>query len=189
VVLARPVWFDTDFAASRLPNSCDDRASATTQRTYNTLRHVATSTQSLVGVIDHFGKVVEAGTRGSSGKEGGADTVLAALAGRELNGNVTHTRKGVRKQRDGLSGFEIPFTPGKTKICIDEDGDPITALTLSWGKQRQEPGRRRKSKDVALLCQILMELTGKKGFAAVPEPAGPSVRAVYADDLRKAFFD
>jgi AAA domain len=183
------VWFDTYIAAAGLPNSGDDSDAATTQRTYNTLRHVATSTHSLVGVIDHFGKVVEAGTRGSSGKEGGADAVLAALADRELNGNVTNTRIAVRKQRDGLSGFEIPFTPEKTEIGLDEDGDPITALTLSWGKQRQEPARRRKSKDVTLLCHLLAELTGKEGFATVPEPGGPSVRAVYAENLRKAFFD
>jgi AAA domain len=183
------VWFDTYIAAAGLANSGDDSDTAATQRTYNTLRHVATSTQSLVGVIDHFGKAVEAGTRGSSGKEGGADAVLAALADRELNGNVTNTRIAVRKQRDGLSGFEVPFTPEKTEIGLDEDGDPITALTLSWGNQRQEPGRRRKSKDVALLCHLLAELGGKKGFTAVPEPGGPSVRAVHADDLRAAFFD
>jgi hypothetical protein len=40
-----------------------------------------------------------------------------------------------------------------------------------------------------LLCHLLAELTGKEGFAAVPEPGGPSVRAVYAENLRKAFFD
>jgi RecA-family ATPase len=168
------VWFDTYIAAAGLPNSGDDSDAATTQRTYNTLRYIATNTQSLVGVIDHFGKVIEAGTRGSSGKEGGADTVLAALADRELNGNVTNTRIAVRKQRDGLSGFEIPFTPEKTEIGLDEDGDPITALTLSWGKQRQEPGRRQKPKDVALLCHLLAELASKKGFSAIRRAERPS---------------
>jgi AAA domain len=150
------VWFDTYIAAAGLPNSGDDSDAATTQRTYNTLRHVATSTHSLVGVIDHFGKVVEAGTRGSSGKEGGADAVLAALADRELNGNVTNTRIAVRKQRDGLSGFEIPFTPEKTEIGLDEDGDPITALTLSWGKQRLGRDRRGARSMVGLSKRPLL---------------------------------
>jgi AAA domain len=183
------VWFDTYIAAAGHANSGDDSDTAATQKTYNTLRYIATNTQALIGVIDHFGKVIEAGTRGSSSKEGGADAILAALADRELNGSVTNTRIAIRKQRDGLSGFEIPFTPEKTEIGFDEDGDPITALTLCWGKRRQEPGRRSKSKDVVLLCQLLTELTAKRGVATVPEPGGPSVQTVYAEDLRKAFFE
>ena len=57
----------------------------------------------------HVGKVVETGTRGSSAKEGAADAVIALLADRELSGGLRNTRLAVRKQRDGLSGFEIPF--------------------------------------------------------------------------------
>ena len=52
----------------------------------------------------------------------------------------------VRKQRDGLSGFEIPFTPQVVELGLDEDGDPITAIVLSWGKQQREPMKRRVSR-------------------------------------------
>ena len=36
-------------------------------------------------------------------------------------------RLAVRKQRDGLSGFEIPFTARMAETGTDEDGDPVTA--------------------------------------------------------------
>jgi hypothetical protein len=74
------------------------------------LRLMSQRTGALVVGIDHFGKVVETGTRGSSAKEGAADLVVALLADRELSGGVKNTRLAVRKQRDGVSGFEVPFT-------------------------------------------------------------------------------
>jgi hypothetical protein len=46
----------------------------------NALAHSAKHTGALVLGIDHFGKVQETGTRGSSAKEAGADTVVALLA-------------------------------------------------------------------------------------------------------------
>ena len=73
--------------------------------------------------IDHFGKVIETGTRGSSAKEGAVDTIIAALGDRAVSGEVKNTRLAMRKQRDGLSGFEIPYTPRTIVTGEDEDGD------------------------------------------------------------------
>ena len=75
---------------------------------------MAAHSGAFVATIDHLGKVVEAGTRGSSGKEGNADTVLATLAEREITGAVSNSRMAARKQRDGVSGFEVPFTPERS---------------------------------------------------------------------------
>lgn len=110
---------------------------------------LAKHTGALVIGIDHFGKVVETGTRGSSAKEGAADTVLALLADRELSGGVKNPRLAIRKQRDGLSGFEIPFIVQTVETGTDEDGDPITAQVIDWqAPQRQDPDIHTHQRDL-----------------------------------------
>jgi hypothetical protein len=183
------IWVDTYITAAGLHSSGDDNDVATTQKAFSTLRFVAAHSKAFVVTIDHLGKAVEAGTRGSSGKEGNADTVLATLADREITGAVSNARMAVRKQRDSISGFEVPFTPEMVDLGLDEDGDPVTAIVLRWNKQRHEqPGKKRKSKDTELLCHVLAEVVAKKGFAFRPDPGGPTVQACHGAVLRAEFY-
>ena len=181
------ILIDTYAVAAGFTLSGDDSDTAATQKAFTALRYVHKHTGAAVVVVDHFGKVMEAGTRGSSNKEGNADAVLATLADKELSGTVSNTRLAVRKQRDGLSGFEIPFTPQVIDLGLDEDGDPVTAVVLDWGTPRKAASGPRKSKDVTLLCTVLAEVVAEKGFAFLPSPGGPSVQACHGDDLRDAF--
>ena len=110
----------------------------------NALRAVAQHSGAIVAGIDHFGKAIETGTRGSSAKEGAADTVLALLADRELSGSVKNTRLAVRKQRDGAAGAEIPFTVRLIDRGTDEDGDPIVVPVIDWlSAQQGTPAEQR----------------------------------------------
>jgi AAA domain len=182
------IWIDTYITAAGL-SSGDDNDVAATQKAFNSLRFVAAHSGAFVAVVDHLGKVAEAGTRGSSGKEGNADTVLANLAEREITGAVTNSRMAARKQRDGISGFEVPFTPETVELGLDEDGDAITAIVLSWGKQQQQTrARARKSKDRDLLARTLMDVVAKHGFAFHPDPGGPVVQACHEPVLREEFY-
>jgi AAA domain/Bifunctional DNA primase/polymerase, N-terminal len=181
------ILIDTYAVAAGFILSGDDSDTAATQKAFTALRYVHKHTGAAVVVVDHFGKVMEAGTRGSSNKEGNADAVLATLADKELSGTIANTRLAVRKQRDGLSGFEIPFSPQVIELGLDEDGDPVTAVVLDWGTPRKAAGETRKPKDVTLLCNVLAEVVAGKGFPFLPSPGGPSVQACHGDDLRDAF--
>jgi AAA domain len=75
-VSVRVIWIDTYSIAAGHALSGDDNDRAATQKCFNTLRKISQQTGVLVAVIDHFGKLQEAGTTGSSGKEGNADAVL-----------------------------------------------------------------------------------------------------------------
>jgi hypothetical protein len=184
------IWVDTYITAAGLSSSGDDNDTAATQKAFNTLRFVTAHSGAFVATIDHLGKVVEAGTRGSSGKEGNADTVLATLAEREITGAVSNSRMAARKQRDGISGFEVPFTPETVELGLDEDGDAVTAIILSWGKQQREPVKRpRRSKDRDLLAHTLMDVVAKHGFAFNPDPGGPAVQACHGSVLRAEFYE
>jgi hypothetical protein len=73
------------------------------------LNELSRKTGAFVLAVDHFGKAVETGTRGTSAKEAAADCVLALLADRDLAGNLSNTRMAVRKLRGGSTGAETPF--------------------------------------------------------------------------------
>jgi len=99
----------------------------------NVLRAVAQELGCFVLGIDHFGKNLEAGTRGASSKEASGDVVLACLGDKQLSGSVTNTRLAVRKHRGGKQGQEYPFQLRMVEAPEkDEDGDPITTLVVDW---------------------------------------------------------
>ena len=75
----------------------------------NRLGELSRQTGAFVLAVDHFGKAVETGTRGTSAKEAAADVVLALLADREITGTISNTRMAVRKLRGRQVGTETPF--------------------------------------------------------------------------------
>ena len=99
----------------------------------NVLKAVAQAIGCFVLGVDHFGKNLQAGTRGASSKESAVIVVLACLGEKELSGSVTNTRLAVRKHRGGRQGQEFPFTLRMVEAPEpDEDGDPITTMVVDW---------------------------------------------------------
>jgi hypothetical protein len=185
------IWVDTMIAAAGYAATGDDNDTAATQKVITALRNVSRQTSAFIFGIDHFGKIVDAGTRGSSAKEGGADTVLAALADRDIAGTVKNTRLSVRKQRDGHSGFEIPFAAQTVETGRDEDNDPITAVVIEWSQPQQAAGAakgQKWTKALQLLRRVLMTILADAGQDRQPFPDGPTVRAVDVELVRQEFY-
>jgi hypothetical protein len=155
----------------------------------STLRSMSQSTGALVVGIDHFGKVMETGTRGSSAKEGAADTVIALLADRELSGSVKNTRFAVRKQRDGEAGLEIPFTVKAVETGTDDDGEPITAPVINW-HDAQKPAASGSgwTPSLRLLRNVLTATLASSGQNTRPFPDGPLVCACDVEAVRTEFY-
>jgi hypothetical protein len=164
-----------------------DNDTAASQKVMRVMRGLSKRAAALVVGIDHFGKVVDTGTRGSSAKEGAADAVL--LADRELNGSVKNTRLAVRKQRDGVSGFEIPFNVRTIETGVDEDGDPITSQVIDWEAPQKTAGASdpRWTKSMLLLRRILMSELADHGQSVRPFDDGPEVRACDMELVRDEF--
>jgi AAA domain len=125
------IFIDTIIAAAGYAKTGDDNDAAVGQKVMKALSDLSARTGALVLGIDHFGKTVDTGTRGSSVKEGHADVVLALLGERQLNGTITKTCLALRKMRDGPSGLEMPFTPRDIVIGVDEDGEE-TRKVIDW---------------------------------------------------------
>ena len=167
----------------------------------NVLKAVAQELKCFVLGIDHFGKNLEAGTRGASSKEASGDVVLAILGDKQISGSVTNTRLAVRKHRGGQQGQEYPFqlrvveAPEK-----DEDGDPITTMVVDWlppgsaqaAPAPDDPWAKPKRQDqrtaVLRLKRVLMAILVEQGVDLPIERDGPIVRMVDQKLVRKAFY-
>ena len=170
------IWIDTLITAASFASGEDNDAAAA-QRVMTTLREISQRTGALVIGIDHFGKVMESGTRGSSAKEGAADTVIALLADRTVGGAVANTRLAMRKQRDGMSGFEVPFTVRIAEVGTDEDGDPVTAPVVEWqASQQTSHADIRWTPSMQLLRRVLMTILVDSGQTVRPFSDGLKVR-------------
>jgi hypothetical protein len=182
------VWIDTIATAAGYDKSGDDNDAAVTQRVMNTLKAIAKATGAFVIGIDHFGKVIDTGTRGSSAKEGAVDTVLAALGSRAVNGAITETRLALRKQRDGVSGIELPYTAEVIETGRDEDGDPIMAVALTWNDHDAKASTPEDQwpKSLRLFRRILVAAVAKDGQDIQADEA--VVRAVHLDVVRMEFY-
>jgi hypothetical protein len=127
------VIIDTIVASAGYPQSGAENDPAIGQALMNVLKEAAQQLSCFVLGIDHYGKDITAGTRGTSAKEASADVVLACLGVREQSGRVTDTRLAVRKCRGGPQGEEFFFTVRKVEDPTpDEDGDPIITLVVDW---------------------------------------------------------
>jgi hypothetical protein len=182
------IWIDTVITAAGY-NEGGDNDTAAAQKVMSALRILSKHAGALVIGIDHFGKVLETGTRGSSAKEGAADTVIALLADRELSGGVKNTRLAVRKQRDGVSGFEIPFTVRMVETGTDDDGDPVTAPVIDWqATQQTAQADARWTPSMQVLRRVLMTTLADCGQNVRPFLDGPEVRACDMELVRREFY-
>ena len=158
------------------------------------LAALSRATDALVVGIDHFGKAVETGTRGSSAKEGRADVVLAIIGDKSITGEVSNTRLAVRKNRAGAGGREIPFTTRVVDAGISRDGEKATTLVIDWGAapggtKDQDDQSKSWSKSIKLLQRTLMNVLGSdQASEQRPFPNGPTVRAVDIEIVRAEFY-
>ena len=166
----------------------------------NVLKVVAREIGCFVLGVDHFGKDLQAGTRGAYSKESSGDLVLACLGNKELSGSVTNTRLAVRKHRGGRQGQEYPFVLREVAAPEpDEDGEPITTMVVDWTgpvpETRSVPDdpwakpKRQDQRTAALrLKRVLMTILAEQGVDLPIAPDGPVVRMVDQKLVRKAFY-
>jgi hypothetical protein len=164
------------------------------------LAQVATTCSCVVLGVDHFGKNIETGTRGSSAKEANAELVLACLGEREVSGRVINTRLAIRKNRAGPQGMEYPFTLREVELGVDEDGDPITTMVVDWtnagdsaspgpGADSWAESRQANTRQAMLLLKrVMMAMLAEKGVDLPSAPDGPAVRMIDRELVRDEFY-
>jgi hypothetical protein len=110
----------------------DEGSAAEAQKVMGVLYRLAKRMNVFVMVVDHFGKDVNQGTRGSSAKESFVSTVLAVLGDRDTDGNTSNVRMTARKVRGAKAGMEFPFTMRSVTIGANENGEGESTLVIDW---------------------------------------------------------
>jgi hypothetical protein len=193
---------DTVAAAAGYNSIGAENDNAIAQALMNVMRAVGRALDCYVLGVDHFGKQLETGTRGSSAKEASADLVLACLGEREVSGRVLNTRLTVRKNRGGPQGMEYSFVLREVESEeLDEDDEPITTRVVDWQtgaaaaapsspKDPWRQSRQHSQRLVAVRLQrVLMSVLAEHGVDLAIAPNGPIVRMVDQEIAREKFYD
>jgi hypothetical protein len=129
-----------------------------------------------IAVCDHFGKNIEAGTRGSSAKEGRADAVLAVL-GKPDQPPDEPRRLRWRKIRNGVSGREIQFRLGVIHVAMGDAVVETRSVEFILNGAADAPVSRRKelSNEQRVALNVLADCIKQK---PVPLPPGLDVHGM-----------
>jgi AAA domain/Bifunctional DNA primase/polymerase, N-terminal len=187
------VIIDSAGKAAGYAKSGDENDAALAKIMMKALATASVEIGALFLAIDHFGKDVTTGTRGSSSKEDDADVVLALLGTKDQTGAVTNTRLCARKRRSGPNGEEFPFRTKVKDMGTDESGAPLTTLTIEWLSQEgglggAKPKVEAWSRSLRLFRQTLMNVLVDQGSDVRPFPDGPMVRSIDQEILRTEFY-
>ena len=196
------IVIDTVAACAGYMRAGDENDPAAAQAVMNVLKALAQTLGCFVLGVDHFGKNVEAGTRGASSKESASDLVLACLGDKSISGSVTNTRLAVRKNRGGQQGREYPFTLRAVEaLQPDEDGEPISTMVVDWlpnvrggnqGRPGPDPWAQSRREDqrfaVLRLKRVMMGALAEHGVEREIPPNGPAVRMIDQEVVRGLFY-
>lgn len=108
------IFFDTFAASTR---GIDENSSADVGKVLGNLRRIAEETRAAVLFTHHSGKDTTRGPRGFSGITADVDLEV------EISRGVAK----VKKMRDGPGGAEFGFALKPVHLCVDDEGDDITA--------------------------------------------------------------
>jgi hypothetical protein len=170
----------------------DENDAAQGQKVMRALEDLSRSSGAFALAVDHFGKAVETGTRGTSAKEGAADVVLALLGDKDMAGKVSNRRLAIRKLRGGATGAEIPFRLSPVTIDPKKAFLPTTTCVVVWNdllataSQRPQKERWPRSLRVfkaALLETIIVHGNDERPFGS----EGPTIRAAPLQIVRAEF--
>jgi hypothetical protein len=186
------VVIDTLVVAAGYDRAGEDNDTAVQSAINNVLSSLAIATGTFVLGIDHFGKDVTVGTRGSSVKEGNADIILSTLGEKTVTGSVVNCRLVLRKRRGGVNGEEIPFSPRVIDMGVDEHGKQMTTVIINWHRgthvQRTAADNWGKGKGVKLLRDTINSMISKQCDARVAvQVNGEKVYALKVDNVRDEF--
>jgi hypothetical protein len=143
--------------------------------------------------VDHFGKDVSTGTRNSSGKEDAAETILALLGERSLEGVLTNPRMALRKLKGGEQGIVFPFTPREVIVGETDGGRQLKTYVIDWQLSTDDSAIKKAPKtwpkSLLVFKRALDRMSDpkEKGRRLRPEHDAPEVLAVPAKAVRAEF--
>jgi AAA domain len=162
----------------------DENSAAETQKVMTTIAALARETKALVLLIDHYGKLVDTGVRGSSAKSASADAILACLGDRDqATGATSNRRLAIAKLRAGPTGRVVPF-----ELAQSAEGLTCTVRWQTDAEPAAAPKGKAWPKSLIIFKRALDEALGSVGKVTTPRAGMPEVRAVDQEAVRAEFY-
>ena len=167
----------------------DENDSAQGQKVMRLLEALSRSTGAFALAVDHFGKAVETGTRGTSAKEGAADVVLALLGDKDISGNVRNRKMALRKLRGGATGAVTPFELRKVTFDLGQEFLATSTCIVDWQAEGSIVAASKPLSEAGKhFMQSLREALLSYGSKRSPLGAiGPILLTVEADRVKGEF--
>ena len=189
------VLIDTVTASAGYTKEGQENDSSTAQRTYKVMQAISKAAQGFCLAVDHFGKNADSGTRGTSAKEDGVETLLAILGERSQSGEVSNTRLVVRKVKGAAAGDTHPFKVNQVRIGVDDDGDAIDTLTIEWSEPKKtvdrqdgQPERSATWKRLRPVLDLCLTRFGAMQQPFLDEKDDVVIKAVREEHVREEFY-
>jgi hypothetical protein len=153
------IFLDTMGLAACFEN---ENMAAQVQRVVAGLLRLSDETGALCINVDHMGKDVEAGMRGTSAKRDCVETILACLCDRNNGDKPTNHRMQLLKVRDGEEGRVIPYRLEQVDMGVDEDGERASTAIIKWEPNRpwKKEKRQQKNKRTDVVLDLAIKETG-----------------------------
>jgi hypothetical protein len=170
----------------------DADKSTESRQVMDMLAAVARDFEILMVVIDHFGKDVSTGTRNASTKEDAADSILALLGERSLEGKVSNPRMAIRKVKGSEQGVVFPFGPREVAVGETGGGKPLKTYVIDWQTVADDDSASGKPakgwpKSLLIFKRALDKTLSDVGKRMRPFHDGPEVLAAPAGAVRAEF--
>jgi hypothetical protein len=170
----------------------DADKSTESRQVMDMLAAVARDFEILMVVIDHFGKDVSTGTRNASTKEDAADSILALLGERSLEGKVSNPRMAIRKVKGSEQGVVFPFEPREVAVGETGGGKPLKTYVIDWQTAADDDSASGKPargwpKSLLIFKRALDKTLSDVGKRMRPFHDGPEVLAAPAGAVRAEF--
>jgi len=163
----------------------DENNTADAQAIMRMLLSLAREIGFCIVVVDHFGKIVDTGTRGASPKEDLSDFVIAVLGDRDLSGEVRNTRATVRKVRGATTGEIVLFSPSTVTL---DSGSSSCVINWQEGQAPVKPPKNRWPKSLQVFRTALDNVLATDGQKIRPSPDTLELTAVDLDRVREEFY-
>ena len=150
----------------------------------NMLAALARETKTLVLLIDHYGKIIETGVRGSSAKSAANDAILACLGDRDPTTGVMSNRKMA------VTKLRIRASRPRRSLRSREDGRRLDLRRpLAPGRAgAAAPKGKPWPKALVIFKRALDEALDTAGKTTIPRAGMPEVKAVDREAVRAEFF-
>jgi phage/plasmid primase-like uncharacterized protein len=180
------IVFDTISACFHMD---DENSNAEAAQICRILKQIADATDCFVIAVHHYGKDRERGLRGASSWRGNVDQVFAVVGDVDENRAWKDRTLILNKNKEGEEGRIGAFELDRVEVGRDEDGEPITSMTVRamLEKVLKKPSKKNMSQAERTFMKAI-EICFRECAFDHQTADGETISVVLNESIRQRFY-